>query len=108
MVKRRQLVRLISVKHKLPMALWCGFYEGEFTTNENGGLQTVDSDLTNRYLYGGIGGTFGEVTYGKNEGALGVITDFTDIMVYHGNLLIKIAIADRSDNMVSYKGQFNN
>ena len=87
-----------------------GFYEGEFTTNENGkSTDSGESDLTNRYLYGGIGGTFGEVTYGKNEGALGVITDFTDIMAYHGNsAAYKIAIADRSDNMVSYKGQFNN
>ncbi|MFY2507745.1 porin [Vibrio pectenicida] len=87
-----------------------GFYEGEFTTNEDGkSTDSGDSDLTNRYLYGGIGGTFGEVTYGKNEGALGVITDFTDIMAYHGNsAAYKIAIADRSDNMVSYKGQFEN
>ncbi|MCG9596473.1 porin [Vibrio sp. Isolate25] len=87
-----------------------GFYEGEFTTNDNGSAtdgNNSSSDLTNRYLYGGIGGAFGEVTYGKNDGALGVITDFTDIMAYHGNsAAYKIAIADRSDNMVSYKGQF--
>ncbi|MEZ8771877.1 porin [Vibrio sp. 10N.247.310.17] len=85
-----------------------GFYEGEFTTadstatsNDNG------SDLDNRYTYAGIGGTFGEVTYGKNDGALGVITDFTDIMAYHGNSAAdKLAAADRTDNMLSYKGQF--
>ncbi|MFX3645670.1 porin OmpU, partial [Streptococcus suis] len=53
-----------------------GFYEGEFTTADNGD----GSDLDNRYTYAGIGGNFGEVTYGKNDGALGVITDFTDIM----------------------------
>ncbi|MDE1264332.1 porin [Vibrio aestuarianus] len=85
-----------------------GFYEGEFTTAEMGkDTDTGDSDLTNRYGYAGIGGNFGEVTYGKNEGALGVITDFTDIMSYHGNTAAdKIAVADRSDNMLSYKGQF--
>ncbi|PTP44590.1 porin [Vibrio splendidus] len=85
-----------------------GFYEGEFTTAENGGsTDNNDGDITNRYTYAGIGGTFGEVTYGKNDGALGVITDFTDIMSYHGNsAAYKIAAADRSDNMVSYKGQF--
>ncbi|MEZ8039329.1 porin [Vibrio atlanticus] len=85
-----------------------GFYEGEFTTadskatsNDNG------SDLDNRYTYAGLGGTFGEVTYGKNDGALGVITDFTDIMAYHGNSAAdKLAAADRTDNMLSYKGQF--
>ncbi|KJY88886.1 MULTISPECIES: porin [Vibrio] len=85
-----------------------GFYEGEFTTNENGGATDSSTDtLTNRYLYGGLGGQFGEVTYGKNEGALGVLTDFTDIMAYHGNSAAdKLAVADRSDNMISYKGQF--
>ncbi|MDF4603936.1 porin, partial [Vibrio parahaemolyticus] len=42
-------------------------------------------------------------------GALGVITDFTDIMAYHGNSAAdKLAVADRSDNMMSYKGQFEN
>ncbi|MCZ4295215.1 porin [Vibrio sinaloensis] len=89
-----------------------GFYEGEFVTNPetivdaNGKEVTVDS-LDNRYVYAGIGGNFGEVTYGKNDGALGVITDFTDIMSYHGNSAAdKISVADRTDNMVSYKGQF--
>ncbi|MGL4224514.1 MAG: porin [Vibrio sp.] len=82
-----------------------GFYEGEFTTEDNG--EDNKGDLDNRYTYAGIGGTFGEVTYGKNDGALGVITDFTDIMAYHGNsAAYKIAVADRVDNMLAYKGQF--
>lgn len=85
-----------------------GFYEGEFTTSDNGGATDSDSDsLTNRYAYAGLGGAFGEVTYGKNDGALGVITDFTDIMAYHGNSAAdKINAADRADNMLSYKGEF--
>ncbi|MEI8672654.1 porin [Vibrio sp. SA48] len=81
-----------------------GFYEGEFTTNDR---DDKNDNLDNRYTYAGIGGNFGEVTYGKNNGALGVITDFTDIMSYHGNNAAeKIAVADRTDNMLSYKGQF--
>lgn len=90
-----------------------GFYEGEFVTDPatvtdtNGNEVSVDS-LDNRYAYAGIGGEFGEVTYGKNDGALGVITDFTDIMAYHGNSAAdKLAAADRTDNMISYKGSFN-
>ncbi|CAK2617759.1 porin [Vibrio coralliirubri] len=88
-----------------------GFYEGEYTTADNtvvvDGDTTSGSDIDHRYTYAGIGGAFGEVTYGKNDGALGVITDFTDIMSYHGNSAAdKIAVADRTDNMVSYKGQF--
>ncbi|MEH0666937.1 porin [Vibrio scophthalmi] len=86
-----------------------GFYEGEFTTAEMGEGTDENSDsITNRYAYAGIGGEFGEITYGKNDGALGVITDFTDIMSYHGNSAAdKINVADRADNMVSYKGQFD-
>ncbi|EPP5480513.1 TPA: porin [Vibrio cholerae] len=87
-----------------------GFYEGEFTTNDSASYKDPKqngSDLDNRYTYAGIGGTYGEVTYGKNDGALGVITDFTDIMAYHGNSAAdKIAVADRTDNMLAYKGQF--
>ncbi|MGR5529567.1 porin [Vibrio alfacsensis] len=79
-----------------------GFWEGEFTTQND---QNVDT----RYAYAGLGGAFGEITYGKNDGALGVITDFTDIMAYAGNTAAdKLAVADRTDNMLSYKGQFEN
>lgn len=85
-----------------------GFYEGQFTTSDKGDIDSDSSDLTTRYAYAGIGGNFGEVTYGKNEGALGVITDFTDIMAYHGNSAAdKLTVADRADNMVAYSGQFD-
>ncbi len=82
-----------------------GFYEGEFTTADS---QTDGSKVDNRYTYAGIGGEFGEVTYGKNSGALGVITDFTDIMATHGNnAAMKLEVADRTDNMISYSGKFD-
>ncbi|GAB7229465.1 porin [Vibrio rotiferianus] len=86
-----------------------GFWEGEFTTSDEGKVDSNSSDLTTRYAYAGLGGAFGEVTYGKNDGALGVITDFTDIMAYAGNSAAdKLAVADRADNMLAYKGQFEN
>ncbi|UPR35230.1 porin [Vibrio cyclitrophicus] len=81
-----------------------GFYEAEYNANDYEGDA---NDIDHRYTYAGIGGTFGEVTYGKNDGALGVITDFTDIMSYHGNsAAYKLKAADRTDNMLSYKGEF--
>ncbi|MGR5238374.1 porin [Vibrio alfacsensis] len=86
-----------------------GFWEGEFTTSDEGKVDSDSSDLTTRYAYAGLGGAFGEVTYGKNDGALGVITNFTDIMAYAGNSAAdKLAVADRADNMLAYKGQFEN
>lgn len=83
-----------------------GFYEAEYTTAD-----TDPNDLTtgieHRYTYAGLGGDFGEVTYGKNDGALGVITDFTDIMAYHGNsAAYKLEVANRIDNTLGYVGAF--
>lgn len=87
-----------------------GAYEGEFHPSDDGrATDSGDSDdeLINRYMYAGLGGTYGEITYGKNDGALGVITDFTDIMAYHGNsAAYKLNVADRADNMIAYKGSF--
>ncbi len=90
-----------------------GFYEAEYKTNDratNADGESVDGNsIEHRYLYAGVGGKFGEVTYGKTSGALGVITDFTDIMAYHGNSAAeKLGVADRVDDMIAYQGQFDN
>merc|ERR1712173_146959 len=37
-----------------------GFYEGEFTTADS----EKEDDIDHRYIYAGLGGKFGEVTYG--------------------------------------------
>ncbi|UUM30160.1 porin [Vibrio japonicus] len=105
--KSRVRLNFLGKTHVTDNLYGVGFYEGEFTTDEQGGVDD-DNDLNTRYVYAGLGGAFGEVTYGKNEGALGIITDFTDIMAYHGNSAAdKISVADRTDNMVSYSGNFN-
>ncbi|NGN99451.1 porin [Grimontia sp. S25] len=76
-----------------------GFFEREFKSNE--------SKDENRYIYAGIGTEFGLVTYGLNDGSLGMITDFTDIMSYHGaGASSKIDVADRTDNNIAYVGEF--
>ena len=79
-----------------------GFWEGEFRTNAKGDVDENEkgesnSELDTRYAYAGLGGKYGEITYGKNDGALVVITDFTDIMAYHGSTAAdKLAVADLS------------
>ncbi|USH01975.1 porin [Grimontia kaedaensis] len=76
-----------------------GFFEREFKSDKEGD--------ENRYIYAGIGTEFGLVTYGKNDGSLGMITDFTDIMSYHGaGASSKIDVADRTDNNIAYVGEF--
>lgn len=80
-----------------------GFYEAEYETDDNG---TGDSRDT-RYVYAGIGSQAGLVTYGKNDAAIGVLTDFTDIMAYHGAVAsAKLTTSDRQDNMLTYSGEF--
>ncbi|STO58345.1 porin [Grimontia hollisae] len=81
-----------------------GFFEQEFTTND--ALNKNGNDET-RYLFAGIGSDYGLVTYGKNDGSLGMITDFTDIMAYHGaGASEKLTVADRTDNNFAYMGEF--
>ncbi|AJR09834.1 porin [Photobacterium gaetbulicola] len=76
-----------------------GFWEGEYTDG---------NAVNNRHLNAGIGGDFGQVRYGKTDGSLGMITDFTDIMSYHGNEAGgKIAAADRTGNNLAYVGSFD-
>ncbi|MGR5077390.1 porin [Photobacterium swingsii] len=78
-----------------------GFFEREFRGN--------DAKDENRKLYAGIGSDYGQVVYGKIDGTLGMITDFTDIMAYHGNGAgAKIEAADRASNSLAYTGSFDN
>lgn len=86
-----------------------GFYEMEIKTNDNGDIDSGSDDFTTRLAYAGLGGNFGLVSYGKTEGSLGVITDYTDIFsgIAGNTAADKLTVSDRSDNMLAYKGQFD-
>ncbi|PSV44800.1 porin [Photobacterium indicum] len=78
-----------------------GFFEKEFSSADSKKDET-------RYAYAGVGSQYGQLVYGKADGSLGMITDFTDIMAYHGNEAgNKLAAADRTDNNLSYVGSFD-
>lgn len=94
-----------------------GYYEGQFNSNtatdNDQGRPTYGPDgskvpnVFNRYLFAGFGGVFGQVTYGKTEGALNQITDFTDIMAYHGaSAATKLDVGDHTNNMLAYSGTY--
>ncbi|WP_154139809.1 porin [Photobacterium damselae] len=92
-----------------------GFFEREFKTQEaskanyDNNYNKADGENSyNRYLFAGIGSkTYGQLVYGKADGALGMLTDFTDIMEYYGNEAgNKIAAADRTSNNLLYTGNF--
>lgn len=82
-----------------------GFYEGEYTSS---GSSADSGNVNNRHINAGIGGDFGKVVFGKTDGSLGMLTDFTDIMSFHGNNAgNKIAAADRTSNNLAYVGSFD-
>ncbi len=94
-----------------------GYFEGQFTsadgsTKTDGTANSVDNDngtFKDRYTYVGLGGTYGLVTYGKQDGVLTPLSDFTDIMSYHGDSSVnKLTVLDRADNQLKYAGSFDN
>ncbi|KJF99009.1 porin [Photobacterium leiognathi] len=78
-----------------------GFYEREFKDD--------NSNDENRYMYAGVNSDqYGQLVYGKADGSLGMLTDFTDIMAYAGSVVggSKLAVADRTTNNLAYTGNF--
>ncbi|MEZ9707054.1 porin [Vibrio breoganii] len=75
-----------------------GFVEKEFTKNNSNDT---------RYLYVGVGDENTELQYGKTDGSLGLITDYTDILnTYGSEASSKSATADRADNQLLYVGTY--
>ncbi|MFA0066748.1 porin [Vibrio breoganii] len=75
-----------------------GFVEKEFTK---------DNTNDTRYLYVGVGDENTELQYGKTDGSLGLITDYTDILnTYGSEASSKSATADRADNQLLYVGTY--
>lgn len=54
-----------------------GKYEAEFDTSSNG-------DVNNRYAYAGLSTDFGRFSYGKQDSAQVMLTNFTDTMATFG------------------------
>ena len=80
-----------------------GKYENEVNSGKG---STVDT----RYLFGGIGTQIGEFSYGQQDTALVMITDFTDTMATFGadadDAVSLSAGKDKQENNFAYKGQF--
>ena len=80
-----------------------GYFEREFKSD--------NANDENRYMYAGVNSDkYGQIVYGKADGSLGMITDFTDIMAYAGSVVggSKLAVSDRTSNNLAYSGTFNN
>ncbi|GAM59987.1 outer membrane protein ompU [Vibrio ishigakensis] len=78
-----------------------GFFEKEFRKD------AANGDNDTRYLFVGIGNENNELQYGKTDGSLGLITDYTDILnTYGAEASSKSATADRADNQLLYIGNY--
>ena len=96
-----------------------GKFETEWSShNDNGAADDTDTSLSTRYIYAGIGTNAGEITYGKQDGALVKLTNFTDIMSTWGKEASVnsassddqdhyISLANRTDNYLAYNAQFD-
>ena len=62
-----------------------------------------------RHLYVGVANVNNQLTYGKTDGALGLVTDFTDIQNTGESFGDNDAkLIGREDNQLAYTGNFNN
>ncbi|WP_051867657.1 hypothetical protein [Vibrio sp. ER1A] len=63
--------------------------------------------MNTRHVYAAFGDENNELRYGKTDGSLGLITDFTDIFYsYGGEAQAKLKTADRAANQLLYVGTF--
>ncbi|WP_422467375.1 MULTISPECIES: porin [unclassified Endozoicomonas] len=67
------------------------------------------SELTNRYYFAGLGTSFGEFSYGKQDSAQVLLTDITDIMATFGAEAADIVDGnkDKRENTFLYSGEFD-
>ncbi|WP_413283223.1 porin [Vibrio sp. MA40-2] len=77
-----------------------GKYEAEFDTG---------SELTNRYIFAGLGTDIGRFSYGKQDSAQVMLTDFTDTMATFGADAADLTYGnqDKREANFLYSGQFN-
>ncbi|MDF2155359.1 porin [Vibrio sp. CAU 1672] len=68
-----------------------------------------ESDLTNRYFFAGLGTSFGEFSYGKQDSAQVMLTDITDTMATFGGEAADIVAGnkDKRENNFLYSGEFD-
>ncbi|WP_165314191.1 porin [Vibrio ziniensis] len=81
-----------------------GKYESEFTTDSDD-----TSTINNRYFFAGLGTSFGEFSYGKQDSAQVQVTDFTDMMNTFDEAAADLIDAnkDKRKNNFVYSGKFD-
>lgn len=76
----------LNGKSKINDSLYAfGFYEIEGVNNDDDSDDDADDDFDIREAYLGIGSDYGELSYGRQYGALTLISNYTDIFEIFGN-----------------------
>lgn len=80
-----------------------GKYEVEISDHKN-------STINTRYLYAGLDTTVGAISYGKQDSAQVLLTDYTDILSTFGGDAVDLVDGnkDKRENNLLYVGEFNN
>lgn len=84
-----------------------GFYEAEQATSDNSG--DSNNELQQRYAYVGLKGSFGALSFGRQNTANVQIADMSDIATFTGSQKSFIDYADeQQSHNIAYTGQFDN
>ncbi len=89
-----------------------GFTEFEYTSSRTSVAINADDEVTIsnafavRHIYAGVAGDFGQVTYGRQDGAMAGIADYTDIMNTNGGFNYS-AITEQTTSTLLYSNNFN-
>jgi outer membrane porin protein LC len=71
-----------------------------------------DEETDTRLAYAGLGGNWGEITYGRQYGAYSLVTDFTDILFEFGGDASGAGTdrfgTGKADSLIKYEGVFKN
>ncbi|PMH41206.1 hypothetical protein BCU68_05875 [Vibrio sp. 10N.286.49.B3] len=85
-----------------------GFYEAEQTVKSSGD-NDAESSFNQRYLFAGLQGDFGAVTFGRQDTAAVQVSQMSDTTTYTGAQKGFIAASNEQiNNTIAYSGEFLN
>ncbi|MFA0412710.1 porin [Vibrio renipiscarius] len=68
---------------------------------------TGTSEFENRYMFAGVEGDFGAVSFGRQDMASVIISDLTDITEFSGVQQVIGSASDKEDSVFKYAGEFD-
>lgn len=80
-----------------------GVYEAEHKTGAGASnSDNSDTEIENRYMYAGMKGNFGELSFGRQDMASVIVSDMTDITEFSGIQQTIDSSSDKEDSVIAY------